>query len=118
MGKMPERKDPKEETKREPSPEKPRSDVVNLTFRMDIKLEEGETLCVYGSSEAIGAWDESKCVEMTLLPQKWEPPVGSGREPPKKYIWEALVDVKETEELVEYKYLVRTGDSTLRIEDG
>jgi tetratricopeptide (TPR) repeat protein len=117
FGKMPERKEPKEEAARDPSPPKERSDVVSLTFRHELKLEEGETLCVYGSSEALGAWDQSKCVEMTLLPQKWEPPVGSGREPPKKYIWEVVVDVKEGEELVEYKYIVRgPGGNTLREE--
>lgn len=119
FGKMPERKDPKEEETREPSPPRERSDVVSLSFRMDLKPEQGEVLCVYGSCEALGGWDESKCVEMTLLPQKWEPPVGSGREPPRKYTWEVVVDVKETEELVEYRYLVRdAGGKTLRVEDG
>lgn len=119
LGKMPARKDPKDEAPRDPSPPRERSDVVNLSFRMDLKLEEPDVLCVYGSCEPLGSWDESKCVELTPLPQKWEPPVGSGREPPRKYTWEALVGVKETEELVEYRYLIRDAEGkTLRIEDG
>eukprot|EP00927_Polykrikos_kofoidii_P072285 TRINITY_DN68421_c0_g1_i1.p1 TRINITY_DN68421_c0_g1~~TRINITY_DN68421_c0_g1_i1.p1 ORF type:complete len:664 (-),score=123.41 TRINITY_DN68421_c0_g1_i1:278-2269(-) len=96
----------------EPEPPQERSDKVMVSFRMEMKCEAGEHLRVSGSADVLGAWDAAKSIELTLLPPKWEPPTGSHRAPPVHYIWEAVVEVPESEEWVEYKYLVRgpTGD--------
>mmetsp|Transcript_104021 Transcript_104021/g.294716 ORF Transcript_104021/g.294716 Transcript_104021/m.294716 type:complete len:672 (-) Transcript_104021:154-2169(-) len=101
------KKPAEEEVKREEEPPKEKPDTVAMTFRIDTKLQPGETLRVVGSPEVLGSWDAANSIEMRLLPPKWEPPVGSGRAPPEVHMWEANVDIPQGEGRIEYKYVVR-----------
>mmetsp|Transcript_38322 Transcript_38322/g.105559 ORF Transcript_38322/g.105559 Transcript_38322/m.105559 type:complete len:669 (-) Transcript_38322:81-2087(-) len=110
----------KPEVKKAPEPEEPKDenpDLVAVTFKIDYKLPPEEKLYVIGSPEGLGAWDVEKALPMKRIPQKWEPPTGSGRAPPETNFWELMTDLSQEEGRVEYKYLVR-GPSGDRMEEG
>eukprot|EP00928_Gymnodinium_smaydae_P080115 TRINITY_DN63894_c0_g1_i1.p1 TRINITY_DN63894_c0_g1~~TRINITY_DN63894_c0_g1_i1.p1 ORF type:complete len:661 (-),score=191.14 TRINITY_DN63894_c0_g1_i1:72-2054(-) len=104
---------------KETVPEEPeqRQDIVVVNFRIEYKPQEGETVGIVGSAEALGSWDEAAGVKMRKLPPKWEPPTGSGRAPPEQHIWEAAVELPEAEGRVEYRYIIR-GPGGDRLEPG
>merc|ERR1712190_340515 len=119
LGSGKENKQPEEKPVKEEPPEERPTHVV-VTFRIEsnaLNLKEGDQLRVVGSPEVLGAWDNARSVAMTLLPPKWEPPVGSGRVVPQKHIWEANIDVPQEEGRAEYKYLIRGPDGD-RLEGG
>jgi len=119
FGKLPERKEFKPEQRKPAQPTEPEEDpdTVTVTFRIEYKPQEGETLLLYGGPESLGEWQLDKCKEMRLLPPKWEPPVGSGRAPPQHFIWEAILELPAAIGRAEYKYVIR-GPTGERAEEG
>lgn len=108
---------PKPEPKVEEGP-KLDPNIVAVTFKMDIKLEPEEQLCVVGQIEQLGSGDDEKAIPLRRLPPKWEPPTGSGRAPPEFHWWEGQVEIPQDCGRVEYVYLVKGPAGTLRKEDG
>mmetsp|Transcript_15389 Transcript_15389/g.33863 ORF Transcript_15389/g.33863 Transcript_15389/m.33863 type:complete len:672 (-) Transcript_15389:131-2146(-) len=93
-------------------------DMVSCTFRIEHKTEPGESLCVVGAPDALGAWDLSRSVQMKRVTGKINyEALAVGKEQPPCHIWEVAVDLSQAEGRAEYKYVVRgpTGD---RPEDG
>jgi len=101
----------------EPEPPQEKPDKVQVTFKIEYKPQDGEIVHVIGEPELLGEWDASRTVAMTKLPQKWEPPVGSGRAPPEHHHWEVTVELPEELGRFEYQYLIR-GPSGDRQEQG
>eukprot|EP00931_Biecheleriopsis_adriatica_P073425 TRINITY_DN47709_c0_g1_i1.p1 TRINITY_DN47709_c0_g1~~TRINITY_DN47709_c0_g1_i1.p1 ORF type:complete len:663 (+),score=182.51 TRINITY_DN47709_c0_g1_i1:44-2032(+) len=99
--------EPKKEEEEEPQAP---PDTCTVTFQIEYKPAEGEHLRVYGAPEVLGAWDAEKSIEMRKLPQKWEPPTGSGKIPPEVHMWEAVAEVPQGEGRAEYKYIIRGND--------
>lgn len=75
---------------------------MKITFNIDYRAAWGQTLYICGSDPALGAWDESKALELSCFEySKW---IGS-------------VDIKENQTL-EYYYLVKDNGATVRKEWG
>jgi len=110
--------------KKEPAPskepvEEPNKDIVSVTFRVEYKPEEGETVRVIGAPEALGAWDVEKGIPMRRQAPKqdWEA-LSRGKPPSECYLWDSgIVDIPEASGRTEYRYAVR-GPNGDKIETG
>lgn len=119
FGSMGDREKPKAEQKEEEEEPEPEvnKDVATVAFRIEYKPQEGEAVYVVGQPEPLGAGENSKGIALTKLPQKWEPPTGSGKAPPEYHFWEATIELRVDLGRFEYKYLIR-GPNGDRLEEG
>jgi len=105
-----------------PAPEEPTEernmDVAAVTFRIDHKTQEGESLHVAGSIDSLGAWEQSRAVPLVRLPAKRNlEALMAGKPQPECHVWEACLDIPVAEGRVEYKYVLR-GPSGDKMEEG
>jgi len=107
----------KEEPKPEQTPEpEERPDEVQVTFKIEYKPAEGETMHIVGAPDELGAWESSRAVAMRKLPQPYIPPVGSGRAPPEFHHWEQVLFLNQEHGRFEYHYLIRGPKGEERVE--
>mmetsp|Transcript_145378 Transcript_145378/g.279022 ORF Transcript_145378/g.279022 Transcript_145378/m.279022 type:complete len:679 (-) Transcript_145378:39-2075(-) len=105
----------KEEVKEEApkEPERPK-DLVAVSFKIDKKLQPGETICVVGASDVLGEWDNARGIPMIRgrAPPDYEA-MALGKPPKETNPWELTVDMSQDLGRTEYKYLIRSpaGDS-------
>mmetsp|Transcript_82584 Transcript_82584/g.246261 ORF Transcript_82584/g.246261 Transcript_82584/m.246261 type:complete len:671 (+) Transcript_82584:51-2063(+) len=110
---------------KKPEPEKPEEpveetnmDVSAVTFRIDHKTVEGESLHVVGSIDSLGAWDNARALPLVRQPAKRNlEALMAGKPQPECHVWEASIDIPVAEGRVEYRYVLR-GPSGEKVEDG
>jgi len=121
FGKLGSGRENKKPTEKESAPEPVEErnfDVASVTFRMERKTQEGESLCVVGAPEALGSWDMAKAV-----PLVWQAPkrdleaMMQGKPQPESHVWEVCMDLPVAEGRVEYKYALR-GRGGDQLEEG
>lgn len=112
LGKLPNRdkenkkpEKPKEEAPKEP--ERPK-DLVAVTFKIDYKLQPGETIHVVGASDDLGNWDNARAIQMNRgrAPPDYEA-MALGKAPKETNPWELTIDMSQDLGRTEYKYLIR-----------
>jgi len=113
-----EHKKKKEEPKPvEPEEPKQNPNTVMVSFKIEHKPEEGETVHVVGGADELGKWDATKSVAMNKLPMPFIPPTGSGKPPVEHHYWEGVVELPQELGRIEYQYLIR-GPKGDRQEEG
>lgn len=108
-----ENKKPETSPAQEEPAEERNMDVAAVTFRIDHKIAEEESLHVVGSIEALGAWETARALPLVRQPAKRNlEALMAGKPQPECHVWEACIDIPVSEGRVEYKYVLRgpTGD--------
>jgi len=123
FGKLNAGKENKKPETKDPPPEEPveerNLDLASVTFRIDRRTQEGETLCVFGATEALGAWDIDKAVPLVRQAAKRDlEAMMAGKPQPECNVWEVCIDLPVAEGRVEYKYAVRGQDGEKLDEEG
>jgi len=101
--KQPEKPAPKQEPIEERN-----LDMASVSFRIDHKTEEGESICVVGAAEALGNGDIAQGLPLVRQPPKRDlEAMMAGKPQPECHVWEANLEMPVALGRVEYKYAVQ-----------